>query len=134
MFSISKYTPPRQILQSERVSEFGDLVCLLNQDTCCQFVSVVLAGEQPGTRCRRQCSGRTRGRNRPTGLFVLPSFRPAVAQSERCQLEVKRWKPRPQQLPWGLVIITSPSPKTQTGRMEAKDTFGPDQFIFVSWS
>lgn len=41
VFSISKYTLPTQILQSERVPKFGDLVCLVNRDTCCQFVSVV---------------------------------------------------------------------------------------------
>lgn len=58
-----------------------------------------LAEEQPWTRCIRQCSGRTRGRNLPMWLFVLPSFHPAAAPSARCQLEVKRWKPRPPQLP-----------------------------------
>lgn len=41
VFSISKYTLPTQILQSERVPKFRDLVCLVNWDTCCQFVSVV---------------------------------------------------------------------------------------------
>lgn len=59
-----------------------------------------------------------RGRERCSGLFRLPSFRPAAAQWERCQLGGggrNSGKLGLSSSPWALVIITSPSARTQAG-------------------
>lgn len=69
----------------------GSLFGLVHQDTCCQFVSVVWLQDglrpDPTSMLRR-----TRRRNMPIRLFVLPSFHPATIQWDVSQLEVKPWR------------------------------------------
>lgn len=91
-----------------------------------------LAGGQPGTRCRRQCSGRTRGRTRPTWLSVLPSFRPAAAlgalpaggEAVESQASAAPLSPANHHI----TFAQDPGRRKRA----AKDRFGPDWFIFLT--